>query len=63
MNGDATQLRSVITSGKYAFRSSHAGGCNFLYADGAVKFHSESIDMGVYRGLGSRNGGEVVNLQ
>ena len=43
-----------------AFRSSHTGGCNFVLGDGSVKFVRESIDLGTYRALGSRNGGEVV---
>lgn len=61
--GNVSALRTAIFNcAKFAFRSSHAGGANFLYGDGSVKFHSETIDMGVYKALGSRAKGEVVSL-
>ena len=41
-------------------RSYHTGTVNSLMADGAVTTISDSIDFGVWRALGSRNGGEVV---
>ena len=42
------------------FRSQHAGGGQFLYADGSVHFISENIDLLLYRNLSTRGGGEVV---
>ena len=42
------------------FRSRHAGGAQFAYADGRVTFLSETTDHEVYRGLSTRRGGEVV---
>ncbi len=42
--------------------SLHPGGINLLFADGAVRFLSDSIDTHVWRALGSRNGREVVNF-
>jgi prepilin-type N-terminal cleavage/methylation domain-containing protein/prepilin-type processing-associated H-X9-DG protein len=44
------------------FGSYHAGGANFALADGSVTFLPESIDMGVYLGMASRDGGEVGSL-
>lgn len=41
-------------------RSRHPGGVNALVADGSARFIRESIDQNVWRGLGSRNGRELV---
>ncbi len=41
-------------------RSSHAGGVQFTLGDGSVRFISSSIDSELFKGLGSRNGGEVL---
>ncbi len=43
-----------------AFGSYHIGGAQYTLADGSVRFISENIDLGVYRALGTRGGGEVV---
>lgn len=42
------------------FRSEHEGGGQFALADGSVRFISENIDLGLYRGLSTRGGGEVL---
>ena len=42
------------------FRSYHSGGANFLLGDGSVRFLRESIDGPTYRGLASRDGGEII---
>ena len=58
---DIAALRDVALNGPlFSFRSGHAGGCNFLFCDGTVKFIRQSIDMPTYKALGSRSGGEVV---
>ncbi|MBD3672959.1 MAG: DUF1559 domain-containing protein [Planctomycetaceae bacterium] len=41
------------------FSSYHEGGAQFVFGDGRVRFISENIDEGVYRGLATRQGGEV----
>jgi prepilin-type processing-associated H-X9-DG protein len=41
-------------------RSLHPGGVNSLMADGSVRFVKESIARQVWRGLGTRNGDELV---
>jgi prepilin-type processing-associated H-X9-DG protein len=41
-------------------RSLHPGGVNALMADGAVRFVSDRIMRKVWRGLGTRNGDELV---
>jgi prepilin-type N-terminal cleavage/methylation domain-containing protein/prepilin-type processing-associated H-X9-DG protein len=50
-------------AGTYSWRearSGHAGGVNLLLADGSVRFIPNSIDIGTWQALGSRNGGEVL---
>ena len=45
---------------EFCFGSKHTGGANFGFGDGSVRFLSQSVDLVTYKGLGSRNGGEVV---
>jgi prepilin-type N-terminal cleavage/methylation domain-containing protein/prepilin-type processing-associated H-X9-DG protein len=40
--------------------SAHQIGMNCVFADGSVKFLRYNMDVGTYRALGTRNGGEVV---
>ena len=42
-----------------AANSRHVGGVHLLLCDGSVRFSSSSIDIGVWRAVGTRNGGEV----
>jgi prepilin-type N-terminal cleavage/methylation domain-containing protein/prepilin-type processing-associated H-X9-DG protein len=42
-----------------SFGSNHTGGANFVFADGTVRFVRQSVDLAVYKGTGSRNGGET----
>ncbi len=44
-----------------ASNSQHTGGVHVLLGDGSVRFVSESIDIRVWRNIGSINGGEVVS--
>lgn len=41
--------------------SLHPGGANGLFADGHVRFLSERIAPAIWRGLGTRNGGEAIS--
>ena len=49
------------TCGVVTARSAHPGGVNSLTADGAVRFVKETIARKVWRGLGTRNGDELVD--
>ena len=42
------------------FNSQHIGGAQFVLGDGAVRFISTNIDLGVYQALATIQGGEVV---
>lgn len=46
-----------------AASSSHTGGANMCRADGSVSFVSDSTDFATWQAVGSRSGGEVVNLE
>jgi len=46
-------------SGPRPVSSKHVGGAQVLMADGAVRFASENVDVIVWRGAGSANGGET----
>jgi prepilin-type N-terminal cleavage/methylation domain-containing protein/prepilin-type processing-associated H-X9-DG protein len=50
-----------LTARLGAFRSDHANGANFLFADGSVRFLGNSrLDLQTYQALGTRDGGEVI---
>ncbi len=57
---NAPASEGYIASGWKAARSNHPGGVNLLLCDGAVRFISDSVDLGVWRSLATRSGGEVV---
>ena len=44
------------------FKSRHPGGANFVMCDGSVHFLSDSIDYRLYNELGTRAGGEIVQV-
>jgi prepilin-type N-terminal cleavage/methylation domain-containing protein/prepilin-type processing-associated H-X9-DG protein len=44
-----------------AFRSDHTAGANFVFADGSVRFLSNTTPAAAYNAMGTRDGGEVVN--
>jgi prepilin-type N-terminal cleavage/methylation domain-containing protein len=46
-----------------SFGSNHPGGCLFANVDGSVDFFAQTIEMKIYRALGSRDGREPVGQQ
>jgi prepilin-type N-terminal cleavage/methylation domain-containing protein len=58
------QLNSLDTNqtGYAGFHSAHPGGAQFLAGDGSTHFISENISRNLYSALGSRNGGEPVQI-
>src|SRR4051794_921738 len=51
----------LVDQGAWTAGSAHPGGANALYSDGHVTFVKDSIAVPVWRGLGTRNGGETVS--
>ncbi len=45
-----------------AFGSGHLGGVNFAFSDGSVHFATDSINLVLYRGLSTKQGGELLAL-
>jgi prepilin-type N-terminal cleavage/methylation domain-containing protein len=45
-----------------AARSHHFGGVNAALADGSIRFFTDSIDLHVWRAMGTRANGEVVGI-
>jgi hypothetical protein len=45
-----------------AYGSGHSGGANFALGDASVRFIRDSISPVTFRAMGTRSGGEVVNL-
>ena len=58
---DCTTGNVMTATDLWTARSWHPGGVNLLMGDGSIRFVNETIDRGVWRGLGSRNGGELVD--
>jgi prepilin-type N-terminal cleavage/methylation domain-containing protein/prepilin-type processing-associated H-X9-DG protein len=68
---DSDPKANALGAGQFGFRSQHPGGANFLFGDGSVRFLKQTIDMGspnyadhnvgVYRKLSTKDGGEVVS--
>jgi prepilin-type N-terminal cleavage/methylation domain-containing protein/prepilin-type processing-associated H-X9-DG protein len=52
---------SIPRDGMATARSWHPGGVNVLMGDGSIRFAEETITLPVWRGFGTRNGGELVD--
>lgn len=62
LGGNAWWTRSGVGA-HAAARSNHPGGVNLAMGDGSVRFSSNSIDTLIWRGVGTRAGSEVVQLE
>jgi prepilin-type processing-associated H-X9-DG protein len=63
--GFTSSRLGLTTNGRtytaFTARSYHPGGVNALMMDGSVRFMKNSVNRDIWRGLGSRNGGEVIS--
>jgi prepilin-type N-terminal cleavage/methylation domain-containing protein len=57
------QETPALSKAVRGFKSLHAGGAQFVMADGSVHFVQETIETIAYRGLATREGGEIAVLQ
>jgi prepilin-type N-terminal cleavage/methylation domain-containing protein/prepilin-type processing-associated H-X9-DG protein len=51
----------TLDQGHKAARSYHPGGVNFARADGSVRFVNETVSLTVWKALGTRCGGEIID--
>lgn len=63
--GGVTDCRSSFEGGKHStsnFRSDHPGGVCFLFADGAVHWVAENVDLANYRRLSTIGAGDTADV-
>jgi prepilin-type processing-associated H-X9-DG protein/prepilin-type N-terminal cleavage/methylation domain-containing protein len=49
--------------GVWTAGSRHPGGANVLFLDGHARFLADSTSLAIWRGLGTKNGGELIETQ
>lgn len=54
------ECEDFSTTGVFAARSAHSGGVHVCLADGSTRFVSDNIDLNLWRALGTRGSGEIV---
>jgi len=57
-NQNMCSVSYFVQEGTWPAGAFHPGVVHSLFADGHVKAVKESVDMAVWRAIGSRNGGE-----
>ena len=63
VNGDKPDPESTgLYGGLFGASSGHPHGVNTLFADGSVHFVKDTVDIGVWRALATRTGGEAVTV-
>lgn len=63
MSGGRANLRNVgvlLNATVEGFGSHHPGGANFAFGDGSVRWLGNSINPHIYRSLGNRSDGEMI---
>ena len=60
---DVDPTNSHFNPYRLGFNSNHPGGLHMALCDTSVQFISDSIDLKIWRALGSRDGGEIIDGQ
>lgn len=60
LNGYSCTNHDLIQEGAFTAGSLHGRGANLMFADGHAAFLGDSLDIEVWRALGSREGGEPI---
>lgn len=60
INEHSCMSGGMVQEGAYSAGSRHASGVHALYADGHTQFMSDTTNIGIWRAIGTRNGGETV---
>ena len=63
INSNSCAINGALQQGAWLAGSLHPGGGNVVFADGHVEFIKNSVELGVWRALGSRAGGEIVRFE
>ena len=63
INSNSCAINGALSHGAWLAGSLHPGGGDIVFADGHIKFIKNSVDLQVWRALGSRAGGEIVTLE
>jgi prepilin-type N-terminal cleavage/methylation domain-containing protein len=58
---DCVLIRNSLTPGHFGARSNHPQGVHASMADGSVRFVKSSINLNIWKALGSRAGGEIID--
>jgi len=60
---DSGSTATSVPFNHFPFRSPHSDGVTFAYGDASVHYLDEEIDLGVLKRLGTRDGGEIIDLE
>lgn len=61
-NGRSCNNGGAIQEGAWSAGSLHPGGCHVVFLDGHARFVRDGVELSTWRALGSRDGGEVADL-
>jgi prepilin-type N-terminal cleavage/methylation domain-containing protein/prepilin-type processing-associated H-X9-DG protein len=63
INSYGCAINGSLAQGSWSAQSYHPDGGNVVFADGHVQFVKGSVNLQAWRALGSRSGGEIIDLE